>query len=71
MLAGGAFLLLGATRRWEWLVDPPKELWFFYSQSLIKAIFGSEGCRYFTIFLGLASIATGALFVVCATIPAL
>lgn len=53
------------------LVDPPKEPWLLYSQSLIKAILGSEGCRRFTLFMGLAFMATGAFIVAGATISAL
>jgi len=50
----------GAYRRWDWLIDPPEALWFCYSQSLIKSIFGIAFLRGFTFFLG-------AIFVVSAT----
>jgi len=60
----------------EWLVDPslvdpPKEPWFLPSRSLIKATPGSEGGRRFTLFMGLAFMATGAFSVAGAKISAL
>ena len=27
----GAVLVVGTRRRWDWLVDPPEDLWFLYS----------------------------------------
>ncbi|GAA0717042.1 hypothetical protein GCM10009105_23960 [Dokdonella soli] len=62
----GAVLLRGAIRRWEWLVDPAKEWWFCYSQSLIKVLIGSEGCRGYTMFLGASFVAFGMYLIVYA-----
>ena len=56
--ATGATYALGAAQRWKWLVDPPVYLFFCYSQSMLKLVFGSEGCR-------LISIATGAVYAIC------
>jgi len=64
MIGCGWLSLHGALRRWEWFVDPPTELWFCYSQSLLKLLFGSEGCRALTIAMGMMFLAVGALFVV-------
>ena len=58
-VAAGAFLITGALRRWGWLIDPPSYLWFCYSQSLLKAVFGSEGCRLITLNLGAVFICAG------------
>ena len=55
----GALLIVGAVRRWAWLVDPPTSLWFCYSQSLVKAIVGTEGCRSFTRMLGFVFVLAG------------
>ncbi len=55
----GCILVLGAHRRWRWLVDPPKDLWFVYTQSLLKALFGSEVVLVFSYFLGFAFVAAG------------
>jgi len=63
-VGSGWILLRGALQRWEWLVDPPTEYWFFYSQSLLKLLFGSEGCRALTIAMGAMFMAVGALLVV-------
>ena len=61
VIAVGILCLVGALRRWRWLVDPPTFLWFCYSQSLVKAIAGTEGCRIFTLALGQAFIFAGLL----------
>ncbi|MGH7813600.1 MAG: hypothetical protein ACREQI_06310 [Candidatus Binataceae bacterium] len=60
-LAGGvAFMLLGgaiawgAVRRWDWLVDPPVETWPFYSQALLKKLFGTRAVVYITFVEGVA-----------------
>ena len=66
-VCGGIFLVVGARRRWVWLVDPPSHLWFCYSQSLLKAIFGSEGCRIITLNTGIALVCAG-LFLIVRTV---
>ena len=56
--------VLGALKRWRWLVDPPTFLWFCYSQSLLKLIAGTEGCRVITLLMGsLFSVCGAALLV--------
>jgi len=59
----GAALIVGAYRRWKWLIDPPTEWAWFYSQSWVKKSFGQKtllvytyiiGCMIF--FLGVAGI---------------
>ena len=63
VLAAGIVLVVGALRRWKWLVDPPEELRFFYTQSLYKSLFGTEGCRSLTLVLGSSFIGVGAIVV--------
>ena len=63
-VAVGAFLIIGARKRWAWLVDPPSYLWFCYTQSLYKAIFGSEGCRVITLYMGAIFVCVGGFFFV-------
>ena len=64
LIAAGALLVVGALRRWAWLVDPPTYLWFCYSQSLLKAVFGSEGCRLITVNMGVLFACAGLFLVV-------
>ena len=39
----GALVIIGARKRWSFLVDPPESWWWFYSQSLLKKLFGTRG----------------------------
>ena len=55
----GLVLIIGAVKRWPWIVNPPDEAWFWYSQAFIKKIFGPRVLLYFTYALGLATIAAG------------
>jgi hypothetical protein len=50
----GLVLIIGAFRRWKWLVDPPLSWSPYYSQARAKEMFGSTFVLYFTYFLGLA-----------------
>lgn len=52
-------MFYGAHRRWRWLVDPPEELWFCYTQSLLKGLLGIGGLRKFTFVLGIIFVAVG------------
>jgi hypothetical protein len=49
----GMVLVVGAHRRWDWLVNPPDEMWPYYSQAFIKKLFGKEGVIVFTYCLGI------------------
>jgi len=51
--AVGAILVVGAYRRWKWLVDPSLSWSPYYSQAKFKEIFGQTALVYFTYFLGL------------------
>jgi len=48
----GLILIIGAHRRWEWLVDPPTDMWLFYSQAFLKKFFGSSFVVGFTYVIG-------------------
>ena len=49
----GLTLIIGAYRRWEWLVDPPTHMWPYYSQAFLKKFFGSSFVVGFTYFVGI------------------
>jgi len=63
-VAAGGVLFTGARKRWAWLVDPPTEFWFCYSQSLLKAVFGTEGCRAITQTMGVLFVVVGSFLLV-------
>lgn len=58
-LVGGSMLIVGAYQRWSWLVDPPTRFWPFYSQSLIKRVFGATTALLVTYFIGLILVSLG------------
>lgn len=55
----GAIFIVGAFRRWKWLVDPPLTWAPYYSQAMLKEAFGRTALVYFTYFLGLVFFAFG------------
>jgi hypothetical protein len=55
----GLVCIVGAFRRWKWLVDPPLSWSPHYSQARAKEMFGSTFVLYFTYFLGLAFLVGG------------
>ncbi len=55
----GVILIVGAFRRWKWLVDPPLGWAPFYSQAAIKEKMGTTFLLYFTYFLGFVFLAFG------------
>jgi hypothetical protein len=55
----GVIFLTGAIKKWKWLVDPDERYWLFYSQSLLKKIFGKEFVLYYTFVLGIAFTLAG------------
>jgi len=48
----GLILIIGAHRGWEWLVDPPTDMWPYYSQAFLKKFFGSGFVVGFTYVIG-------------------
>jgi hypothetical protein len=55
----GLVCIVGAFRRWKWLVDPPLSWLPFYSQAAIKKKMGTRFLLYFTYFLGIVFLAGG------------
>jgi hypothetical protein len=53
-LALGLATMLGAYRRWRWLVDPPDNWPPFYSQVVTKRLLGRRFLLYSTYALGLS-----------------
>jgi len=53
----GVVFLVGANRRWRWLVDPPPELWLCYSQSLVRRVFGERTVIAYTYIMGILFLA--------------
>ena len=58
-MAVGMLMLFGAYKRWTWLVDPPREYRFVYSQSAIRALFGRRGAIIVTYVMGAVLVALG------------
>jgi hypothetical protein len=52
LLVLGVIFVIGAYRRWTWLVDPPIEWSVIYSQAAIRRRCGKTFTVYFTYFLG-------------------
>jgi hypothetical protein len=57
----GLMLLIGARRRWQWLVDPPEHARFWYSPAFVKALVGARALRAWTYALGVLFIVGGVL----------
>ena len=60
-LLAGVVLCVGASHKWDWLVNPSDRMWPYYSQAVIKRLFGRRFTIGFTYFLGVLFIAA-ALF---------
>ncbi len=58
-VVAGIILLVGASHRWKWLVDPPLSWSPYYSQARLKEMMGATAVLYFTYFLGLLFLAAG------------
>jgi hypothetical protein len=56
----GIVCIIGAFRRWKWLVDPPLSWSSFYSQAAINEKMGTTFLLCFTYFLGILFLAVGA-----------
>jgi hypothetical protein len=59
MFVLGILFIIGAYRRWRWLVDPPIEWSLFYSQAAIRHRFGKTFTLYFTYCLGVFFVIFG------------
>jgi fatty acid desaturase len=61
MVGISGILWFGTYRRWKWLVDPPVDYWFFYSQSAIKKLLGVRAVVIFDYSVAIAIFAISAL----------
>ena len=57
----GCVLIYGTYRRWTFLVDPRDDLWPFYSQAIVKKLFGVRGAIIWPYFIGLMFIIVAAV----------
>lgn len=55
----GTAFLMGAIKKWKFIIDPPEDLWMFYSQSFVKKFFGKEILILQTYFWGVVGILVG------------
>jgi len=55
----GILLLYGAYKQWQWLINPPSEWAWFYSQSFLKKIIGKKGLLIYTYFIGFLLLVIG------------
>jgi len=56
---GGTVLIYGALKNWPLLVDPPEKMAYYYSQALIKKLFGKKFLLIETYVLGILFILVG------------
>ena len=60
---GGVVLIYGALKSWPMLVDPPENMAYYYSQALIKKLFGKKFLLIETYVLGILFILVGFFWV--------
>jgi hypothetical protein len=60
-LALGILGIAGAYRRWSWLIDPDDRHWWnkYYSQAMLKRLFGSRVLLVYTYVVASLFIAVG------------
>ena len=64
IIAGFSFayiLIIGTIKKWEFIVDPPEELWLFYSNAALKKFFGKEVLIPINYFFGAMALCMGVL----------
>jgi hypothetical protein len=61
--AAGVILVYGSRKRWNWLVDPPEELWLGYTQAFLKKVVGTDGVAHLTYLFGVMAIVVGILII--------
>jgi len=62
-LCVGFFFMIASCKQWPWFVDPPAWMWFFYTQSFLKVIFGVTGTRVVSFTFG-AIFFAGSIYIV-------
>ncbi|MBC8285055.1 MAG: hypothetical protein H8E32_14675 [Nitrospinae bacterium] len=55
----GFLLIFGTVKKWEIIVDPPEDLWLFYSNSALKKFCGKEVLPPFNYFFGAMALFFG------------
>ncbi len=55
----GVVIILGVIKKWNLIVDPPEELWMYYSHSAIKKFFGKEALIPINYILGIGFLLLG------------
>ncbi len=63
-IAAGIALIYGTKKRVAWLIDPDESNWIWYSQALIKKLFGKQFTIYWTYFLGILFIALSMFWII-------
>jgi hypothetical protein len=61
-----SLLVLGAYRRWRWLVDPPVRMWPYWNLTWLKREFGVHAVVIFAHGIGGVVMGFGALAVLLA-----
>jgi hypothetical protein len=64
LLAMGLTCVVGTWKGWRWLLDPPREAWFWYSQAFVKVMVGAHVLRVWTYIFGALCIVFGVLNIV-------
>jgi hypothetical protein len=59
IISAGLLLVLGTYLRWPRLIDPPSDWGPFYSQALIKRMFGRSFLIGYTYALGVLIVVAG------------
>ena len=49
-------LIFGAIKRWQWIIDPPKTLFFIYPLSFLRLLFDPEEMVYAVIGQGVIAL---------------
>lgn len=60
----GIVLIYGAYKKWTWLVDPSIDGWWsmFYTQVVLKRMFGTKGVVLITYCLGIMFVGAGVMY---------
>ncbi len=64
LLAMGLTCVVGTWKGWRWLVDPPREARFWYSQAFVKVMAGAGVLRMWTYIFGALCMVVGVLNIV-------
>ena len=65
----GILVIIGAKKRWSFLVDPPESWWWFYSQSLLRKVFGVKGTVFLCYLGGTICLIVSSVLIIQRIIP--